>query len=72
MLTQKDLLAIDNLVQKRVEASERRLMVHVDKRIDKTENKLKNYFTKLFNFLDKEIVSIKARIKKLEDKSSYI
>ena len=71
MLTAKDLQAIDNLIQKRVETSENRVIKYIDYRILKTEFKLKKYFEKLFNFLVKDVMDLKRRVEKLEDNSSY-
>lgn len=94
MLTDEDLQALDNLIQKRIgnsfsdfenriskyidarilksdAAITHKLAKSIDSRITKTESKLKVYFKKLFNFLDRELVALKKRVKKLEDNTSY-
>ena len=63
MLNEKDLQAIDKLLQRRIKESEARL----NKKILKNTNML----IKIMNFLDRELMSLTKRVKKLEDNSSF-
>jgi hypothetical protein len=59
MLTTKDLKQIDNVVGKRVLASEKRL----NKKIDKIDRKL----DKAINFLDRDYIRLLERVERIEN-----
>lgn len=61
MLTDRDLKAIDRLIEKRNLESE--------KRLDKKISTNKNYLLKIINFLDNELLKLTKRIERLEKKS---
>lgn len=61
MLTDRDLNAIDRLIEKRNLESE--------KRLDKKISTNKNYLLKIINFLDNELLKLTKRIERLEKKS---